>query len=125
MLKIIMQDQVVEYCVSIIAVPEKAMQEAGYIQTFTENTTSSSKHEFHAMAQMAYYQYQDNEFSCEVVTGPVVIESDGHKEQFDAAVVMARDRAGKYHAFIHDGLPVKKMLEAAFRFCTRWVRLDI
>ncbi len=125
MLKIILQDKVVEDCVSVIAVPEKAMDEAGYIQTFTDKTASSSKHEFHTMAQMAYFQYQDNEFCCDVVKGPVLVESDGHREEFDAAVVMYRDATGEFHAFIHDGLPAKKMLEAAYRFCTRWVRLDI
>ena len=125
MLRIILHDKVVENCVSVIAVPEKAMHEAGYIQTFTDKNTSSSKHEFHTMAQMAYFQYQDDEFSCDVVKNSVVVESDGHREQFDAAVVMYRDGAGEFHAFIHQGLSAKKMLEAAYRFCTRWVRLDI
>ncbi len=125
MLKIHVRDKVVQDCVSIIVVPEKAMMEAGYIQTFSDKNRASTKHEFQAMAQMAYYQYQDDELSFTYLDTPISVTSDSQIEKIDAGMLLYRDTAGGFHALIHEGLPEKKMLEAAYRFCTRWVRLDI
>ena len=40
-------------CSSVIIVPERALHEAGFIKTLTTHANAHSKHEFHAMAQMA------------------------------------------------------------------------
>lgn len=117
--------KVVTDCYSAIVVPEKAIQEAGYIKTLTANADAHSKHEFHAMAQTAYYQYQDEELTVNPVSGPVTFQWRGEVETLSTGMVIYRDRGGEFHILAHEGQRIKKLLEAANRFCTRWVRLDI
>ena len=125
MLKIYNEEQLIDSCTSAILVPEKALEEAGYIITMTSNNDASSKHEFHAMAQMAYFQFQDDELNVNDVSGLIKIDSGERQEIVDTGLVLYRDADGGFHALVHGGLNKKKLLEAAYRFCTRWVRLDI
>jgi hypothetical protein len=125
MLKIYTAEQLVDSCASAILVPEKALEEAGYIITMTNTNDASSKHEFHAMAQMAYFQFQDEELEVREVSGVVKIDSGERIESMDSGLVLYRDNDGGFHALAHSNMNNKKLLEAAYRFCTRWVRLDI
>jgi hypothetical protein len=125
MLKIYIEEQLIGNCTSAILVPEKALEEAGYIVTMTDKNNASSKHEFHAMAQMAYFQFQDDELEVEEVIGSLRVDSGEHHESVDTGLVLYREADGAFHALVHKGLNRKKLLEAAYRFCTRWVRLDI
>jgi hypothetical protein len=118
-------DTILADCVSAIVVPEIAMTEPGYIKTMTAGMVANSKHEFHAMAQMAYYQYQDGELDVAVVRVPIRIESNSESEEISSGMVIYRDSGGVFHVLIHEQLNRKKMLEATNRYCTRWVRLDI
>jgi hypothetical protein len=112
-------------CSSAIIVPEKAIDEAGYIRTLTCNANAHSKHEFHALAQMAYYQFQDSETQITEVHGSIALELAGEVEELQAGMVIYRDISGNLHILAHTGQNMKKLLETANRFCTRWVRLDI
>lgn len=112
-------------CSSAIIVPERAVNEAGYIKTLTVNAHAHSKHEFHAMAQMAFYQFQDGELEIVTVRGIVTIEWKEEVEKLTAGIVIYRDIKGNFYVLAHAGQNIKKLLEAAHRFCTRWVRLDI
>jgi hypothetical protein len=112
-------------CSSAIIVPEKAIDEAGYIRTLTCNANAHSKHEFHALAQMAYYQVQDGETRILEAEGPITVESAGQVEELQGGMVIYRDLTGNLHILAHTGQNMKKLLETANRFCTRWVRLDI
>ncbi|HKJ63996.1 MAG TPA: hypothetical protein VJ969_01240 [Desulfopila sp.] len=126
MIKIRSESLVRDDCASVIVVPEKALEEAGYIQTATDSRDASSKHEFQAMAQVAYFQYQDDEIPVTTLNAVVEIAvSENDQWLYEAALVVYRDTQGAFHILVHEGLPVKKLLEAAHRFCTRWVRLDI
>ncbi len=110
---------------SAILVPEKALEEPGYIKTVTASADAHSKHEFHAMAQMAYYRYQDDELQPVEVEGCLRVTAQNMDEEIERGMIVYRDPAGEFHVLIHRGLNKKKMLEAANRYCTRWVRLDI
>ena len=112
-------------CESIIIVPERAVQEAGYIKTFTIKDSAHAKHEYHAMAQMAYFQFQDDELDVVGVDSMVTVTSG--KERFDVVdgLIMYRVTDGSFHVVVHKMQNKKKLLEAAYRYCTRWVRLDI
>lgn len=118
-------DVVIKDCNSAIIVPEKAINEAGYIKTMTTNAHAHSKHEFHAMAQTVYYQFQDEELEITPVVGPLTLEWQENLESLSAGIIIYRDESGEFHVLAHTGQRVKKLLEAAHRFCTRWVRLDI
>ena len=119
------QDKVINDCASVILVPEKAIEEPGYILTLTENNDTSAKHEFHAMAQMAYFQYQDGELEIIDIEGDVQVVTVDRNEIMNEGLLLYRDVQGGFHACVHQGINKKKLLETAYRFCTRWIRLDI
>jgi len=112
-------------CVGAILVPAAALTEPGYIKTMTVNPGANAKHEFFAMAQMAYYQYQDDELEIVTVSDPILVRFRDATEEIMSGMVIYRDAKGELHVLLHGHLHRKKMLEAANRYCTRWVRLDI
>jgi hypothetical protein len=117
-------DTVIE-CSSAIIVPERAIVEAGYIRTKTTNANAQSKHEFHAMAQMAFFRFQDGELDIEAVQGPLTVEWKNEVVTMIAGLVVFLDPQGNLHVIAHSGQNAKQLLGVAHRFCTRWVRLDI
>jgi hypothetical protein len=40
-------------------------------------------------------------------------------------MILYRDTSGSFKVLTHELQNKKKLLEAAYRYCTRWVRLDI
>ena len=118
-------ESIVTDCSSVIIVPERALTEAGFIKTLTVQAQAHSKHEFHAMAQMAFYQFQDGELAMTEARGSITITWKQEVENLIAGMVIYRDGDGGFHLLVHKGQNSKKLLEAANRFCTRWVRLDI
>jgi hypothetical protein len=118
-------DVTVTDCSSVIIIPERAVDEAGYIKTLTANAHAHSKHEFQAMAQMACYQFQDGELEVVAVNGIVTVKWGEEVEELNAGMVIYRDLKSNIYVLAHLGQNRKKLLEAAHRFCTRWVRLDI
>lgn len=124
-IQITCEDKLITDCVSVILVPEMAVSEPGYIKTITASADAHSKHEFHAMAQMAYYQFQDAELDIVTVSSPVRVTKGENVEELASGMVIYRDGSGEFHVLIHKLLNRKKMLETTNRYCTRWVRLDI
>lgn len=112
-------------CESVIVVPEIAIREAGYMQTFTIKDSGHAKHEYHAMAQMAYFQFQDDELEVIELNSPVTVSYGAESIQIEAGMVIYRDKGGAFFVMIHALQNRKKILETAYRYCTRWVRLDI
>lgn len=118
-------DLTITDCVSLIIVPEIAIAEPGYIKTLTVKEAAHAKHEFQAMAQMAYFQFQDDELEITPLHEPLGITFREETEYLVVGMILYRDLAGQFHALVHEGQNRKKLFEAAHRFCTRWVRLDI
>lgn len=112
-------------CESLILVPLMALEEAGYIKTFTVKDSSHAKHVFHAMAQMAYFQYQDDELEIVEMGSPVTISFRGEETVVAEGLFLYRDTVGEFHVVALGSPNRKKLLEAAYRYCTRWIRLDI
>lgn len=112
-------------CKALILVPQRALAEPGHIRCLSAGQTGQSKHEFHALGQMALMQYEDGELTVQQVAGSLSVTAGQEAYALSHGVVVCR--------LISDGLavlsntdgPVRKYLEAANRFCTRWVRLDI
>lgn len=112
-------------CESVILVPLMALSEAGYIKTFTVKDSSHAKHEYHAMAQMAYFQFQDDELETEEIEGPLRLCCKGEEIVVDDGIILCRDKDGKFQVLALGAPDRKKLLETAYRYCTRWIRLDI
>ena len=115
----------IDSCESVIIVPQIAVEEPGYINCLTTKDSAHAKHEFHAMAQMAYFQFQDGELNVEEVESSLTIISGTEKIEVSDGMILCRNLDGKFRALFHPLLNRKKLLEAAYRYCTRWVRLDI
>ncbi len=112
-------------CESVILVPEIALQEAGYIKVFTVKDSAYAKHEYHALAQMAYFQFQDDELNIIEFDSPLKINFGTEAIEMDGGMILYRDMDGTFQVMVHVSQSKKKLLEAAYRYCTRWVRLDI
>ncbi len=112
-------------CESVILVPEIALQEAGFIKMLTVKDSGFAKHEYHTLAQMAYFQFQDNELEIIEVDSPLQITFGTEVNEMDRGMVLYRDTGGSFHVLAHTSQNKKKLLEAVYRYCTRWVRLDI
>lgn len=117
-------DTVTEFSSAII-IPERAMIEAGHIRTLTTNSTAHSKHEFHAIAQIALSRFQDGDLEVETVDGPFTIKWKNEIETITAGVAVLLDSQRKIHLIGNSVKNVNKLLQSAHRFCTRWIRLDI
>lgn len=112
-------------CDSVIVVPEEALEEAGYIKALTIREVAHAKHEYHALAQMAYFQYQDDELEIRECEGAVVLTKDDDVIELHSGCLIARTDTGEMLVLLKGVINRKKILEAAYRYCTRWVRLDI
>jgi len=115
----------IDDCESVILVPDIAVQEAGFIKTFTIKDSGFAKHEYHALAQMAYFQFQDDELEIIDAESPLKITVGTEQSEVDSGMVLYRDIGGTLHVLAHTAQNKKKLLEAVYRYCTRWVRLDI
>ena len=71
------------------------------------------------------FQYQDDELEIIEAGGPLTIICGEEFSSIDDGMVLYRAENGSYHVLAHGAHNRKKLLEAAYRYCTRWVRLDI
>ncbi|MGB3225845.1 MAG: hypothetical protein WBB23_23860 [Desulforhopalus sp.] len=115
----------IDDCESVIIVPEIALREPGYIKALTIKDSAHAKHEFHTLAQMAYYQFQDDELVVDEVDSPLTVIFRTQKNELVAGMILCRNLTGDFRVLVHDTQNRKKLLEAVYRYCTRWVRLDI
>lgn len=118
-------DTAIVDCETVIIVPEIAISEAGYIKTFTCKERGNAKHEFHALAQMVYFQSQDEELEIVEIDSPLTIHAGTEQTELLNGLLFYRDSGGGLHVLTHARQNRKKLFEAAYRYCTRWVRLDI
>lgn len=119
------EQEILSSCESVIIIPERAIKESGYIQAFTVKDSAHAKHEYHAMAQMAYFQYQDEELDLKEVDSTITVVTNDESVTLEGGMILSREPDGTFGAFIQPLQNKKKLLEAGYRYCTRWVRLDI
>ena len=112
-------------CQTVVIVPEIAVREPGYIQAFTISAESGAKHEYHALAQTAYFQNDDGELPVDDLQGSCTVTFGEKHETINLGGVIYRKKDGEIRAAVHPGVNRKKLFEAANRYCTRWIRLDI
>lgn len=117
--------ETIDNCESVIIVPEIAVEEPGYINSLTIKDSAHAKHEFHTMAQMAYFQFQDDELSIEEIESSLNVILGTQNIELSGGMILCRNLSGDFRVLIHATQERKKLLEAAYRYCTRWIRLDI
>lgn len=112
-------------CRTVLLVPARAVHEPGYIKALALGESGSAKHEFHALAQMAYFQFQDEELRIIEVSSPLLVDDGLAAQRVEDGMILLREGDGGVVAVVFKGENRKKLLEAVHRYCTRWVRLDI
>jgi hypothetical protein len=117
--------QLLKRCEACILIPEIAIKEQGFIQALTIKDTVNAKHDFHAIAQTAYFLYQDKELGIVEIEGELTIAASQGNHVMEAGVVLCRGLESDLVAFVQKDQNIKRLLEAGYRYCTRWVRLDI
>lgn len=111
-------------CLCVLIIPARAVDEPGYIKGL-HYSGNIDKHEFRALAQTSYYQFQDGELEVETAGEPISIRHRDEGEQLAEGLVLYRAVGGAIGAIAHESVRPAKLLETANRYCTRWVRLDI
>ena len=91
----------------------------------TTDSAAHSKHQFHALTQIALFQFQEGELEVEAIRGPLTVHRENETVTMPAGIVLYLDSQGDLHLLGDPALNVRKLLQLAHRFCTRWVRLDI
>lgn len=109
----------------VIIVPEQALSEGGYIRAFSSEQSGQSKHLYQAMAQTAYFLDQDDELTVRQYQQPLFVRYGSENLLLERGLVIARTVDGGQEVLLVGPVNRKKLLEAANRYCTRWVRLDI
>jgi len=110
---------------AVIVVPEQALNEGGYIRAFSSEQSGQSKHLYQAMAQTAYFLEQDAELTVRQYLQPLSVRWGSEAILLDRGLAIVRTIDGGQEALVVGPVNRKKLLEAANRYCTRWVRLDI
>ena len=108
-----------------ILVPDIALSEAGHIRTLSADAGPQDKHAFFAIAQTAYMQFQDEELKVSISDLPMMVTGEKETVSLQSGLVIVRTVSGEIKVLAHSQKPHGKLLEAAYRYCTRWVRLDI
>ncbi|SDP55549.1 hypothetical protein [Desulforhopalus singaporensis] len=117
-------EKIAEY-ESLIYIPDIAVTEPGYIKMISVKDSANAKHEYHAMAQMAYFEFQDGELETEEIEQVLMVETAKEQIEFRDGIMLCRKEDGGFKVLVRPNVNVKKILEAGYRYCTRWVRLDI
>ena len=124
-IRILSADQLVCECSAAIAVPEIALSEGGHIRTFSATAGSQAKHLFYALSQMMLMEFEDGELQPRRFQSDLTVTDGTDVVRVDDGIVVARHLGGQLEAMSNTARPLRKFIEVANRFCTRWIRLDL
>ena len=124
-IQILSTDQLVCECLAAIAVPEIALSVPGHIRTFSATAGSQSKHSIYALSQMMLIEFEDGEQQPRQFQFDLTVTNGASLFRVDHGVVVVRNLDGRLEVLSNAAKPLRKFIEVANRFCTRWIRLDI
>lgn len=124
-IRILSTEQLVCECLAAIAVPEIALSVPDYIRTFSATAGSQSKHSLYALSQMMLIEFEDGELQPRQFQFDLTVTSGASLVRVDDGIVIVRNLDGRLEVLSNAAKPLRKFIEAANRFCTRWIRLDI
>ncbi len=112
-------------CRAVIVIPERALADATYIRTFSTASPVRSKHEFYTLAQIALIEFDDDEIKPQPVAGKISVAAGDEIFDLEAGMIICRLESEEFSIYMNSDQSVRKFIETANRYCTRWVRLDI
>jgi hypothetical protein len=113
--------------VTVIVVPAEAPGDAGRIVLATASATATAKHDLRALAQMALFDVEEGALTPEPVPRGCMVRigTGGDARTLDRGLVIVRDVRGAPRVLAVGDDDARKLLAAAYRYTTRWVRLDV
>lgn len=124
-IRILSTEQLVCECSAAIAVPERALADPGHIRTFSATAASQSKHTVYALSRMMLIEFEDGELQPRRFQFDLTVTDGADPVRVDDGIVVARNLDGRLAVMSNAAKPLRKFIEVANRFCTRWIRLDI
>ena len=112
---------------TVILVPVDAPEYPGRLVGRVAGSEADAKHTFHALSQIALFDYEDKVMEVETVAQghPLRICHAGGDLELDQGLLIVRDMSGQIRILAHQSTMVYDLLKFAHRHCTRWIRLDI
>ncbi len=89
------------------------------------SSDKQQKHNLHSLSQIALYQFEDQEIDVHPVNGPCRIIGETFSYEVAEALILVQGNDNRIAIYAHPAVSVKKALDNAYRYCTRWIRLDI
>lgn len=120
-------DQVLSLAEIAIVIPVDSPSSPSKLAGFVAGSEATAKHAFHALSQIALYDFEDEILDIEAIPEGqlLVVKANECDTPIDEGMIIVRDTEGKVHIFAHDNVDHYRLLKFAHRYCTRWVRLDI
>ncbi len=127
MLKVYAGDEMLAEVETLLFVPFDAPEYPDKFRGETLQSPANAKHAYHALSQIALYDFEDGILEVRTVPAdaPLSVKGDQTRGQVEKGLVITRSAEGKVMAFVHEGQDAKGLLKFAHRYCTRWIRLDI
>jgi len=127
--KIIVQtgESVLAEADTILLVPHDAPTYPDRITGMVCGSEANAKHAYHALSQIALYDFEDRVLQVEEVAAgnPFTVRKDQRELALGNGLLILRTVAGTVRVLAHSGLNPRPLLVFANRHCTRWIRLDL
>lgn len=112
-------------CLAGLIAKPKSENDGYDIELLNCSNDSQQKHKLHSLSQIALYQYEDEELNTNTMLGSCTITGHNFIHEFDKGIVVVQIGNNRIELFSHQAVDTKKALYNAYRYCTRWIRLDI
>jgi len=112
---------------TVLLVPHDAPTYPDRMTGMLCGSLAQSKHTYHALSQIALYDYEDRILPVEEVARgvPLTVRKDEGEHVLENGLVILRSQGGAVRVLAHSGLDPRRLLVFANRHCTRWIRLDL
>jgi len=112
---------------AVILVPQEAPEYPDRLSGLVSGSGANEKHTYHALSQIALYDFQDRVLQVEEVPegATLTVRLEDREGTLEAGLLVLRTLDGQIRAVAHRGLNVRSLLVFAHRHCTRWIRLDL
>src|SRR3989339_391424 len=101
-------------------VPADAEDEPGRMILRCSATPTQRKHVLYALTMAAYVRVEDKEMDVIEVVEPLRLISEEGKTEIVRGLVVWLDPRGGTKLAAHAGVDVRRLINAAYRYCTRW-----
>jgi len=110
-----------------VIVPEAALDQPDLIRTLTVAGIDAAKHSLHALCQIAVVEEEEGSLDALSVPRDEALQVDNAGETIvmPCGSVLLLGTDGSVRVACHEGLRRDRLVKAAHRFCTRFIRLDL